>query len=337
MNKIIRSICIFDADPGKHTEDKLKEINDRVKSHDFALQTKRICSSTKQFKSLASRISDPDVLLSAGTLEFSEAREQLNDFLEIPNLSFNIDLTSREIDSQYVDLLFSIIEKKPERTFNFAFVFNNCGSSPYFPSANYERDGFSIGLQSTDLSEGCTSLDQWFEKMDDFWQELNGLFSSEEGFLGIDSSVVPLFVENSSLVNFIKKISPTFNQSVLSDVYLQITRFIKENNPKPIGLCGLMFPCLEDFELADEYEQGGFSLERNLFLSLHSGLGVDTYPVAINEDRNKVLGILRLVQGLSNKYQKPLSVRFVSDGKAKIGERTSFGNQYLKDVIVRPL
>ncbi|MBD3281354.1 hypothetical protein GF391_01265 [Candidatus Uhrbacteria bacterium] len=42
-------------------------------------------------------------------------------------------------------------------------------------------------------------------------------------------------------------------------------------------------------------------------------------------------------QGLSSKYNKPLSVRFVSDGKAEIGEKTDFKNQYLKDVEVRKL
>ena len=47
--------------------------------------------------------------------------------------------------------------------------------------------------------------------------------------------------------------------------------------------------------------------------------------------------ILEIVQSLSNKYNKPLSIRFVSDGKSKIGEKTSFNNKYLKDVIIRKL
>ena len=98
-----------------------------------------------------------------------------------------------------------------------------------------------------------------------------------------------------------------------------------------------MLPCLEDFELADEYEKGNFSIERNIFLSLQSGLGIDTYPIGIDESPKRVLNILKTIQSLSNKYDKPLSVRFVSDGKAKIGNRTSFKNKYLKDVIIRKL
>jgi len=49
------------------------------------------------------------------------------------------------------------------------------------------------------------------------------------------------------------------------------------------------------------------------------------------------LEILKLLQSLSNKFKKPLSARLVSDGKAKIGERADFKNQYLKDVFIRPL
>jgi len=47
--------------------------------------------------------------------------------------------------------------------------------------------------------------------------------------------------------------------------------------------------------------------------------------------------VLRLLQGLSVKYGKPLLVRFVSDGKAKTGERTDFRNPYMQDVVVRKL
>ncbi|KKL18353.1 hypothetical protein LCGC14_2476390, partial [marine sediment metagenome] len=122
-----------------------------------------------------------------------------------------------------------------------------------------------------------------------------------------------------------------------TDLYIQISNFIKQNNPKPIGLCGIMLPCLEDFELATEYEAGDFSIERNVYLSLHCGLGIDTYPVGVNESSQKIYEILCLLQGLSQRYHKPLSARFVSDGIAKIGEKTDLKNPYLKDVIVNPL
>jgi hypothetical protein len=98
-----------------------------------------------------------------------------------------------------------------------------------------------------------------------------------------------------------------------------------------------MLPCLEDFELAAEYDKGNFSIERNIFLSLHSGLGIDTYPIGVDEKPERVLEILKLLQSLSNKYKKPLSARFVSDGKTKIDEKSDFQNQYLTDCTIRPL
>jgi uncharacterized protein (UPF0210 family) len=138
-------------------------------------------------------------------------------------------------------------------------------------------------------------------------------------------------------VNFAERLHGSFSDSITTDTYMKITEFIEERNPRPVGLNGLMFPCLEDFELAEEYENGNFSIERNIFLSLHSGLGIDTYPIGFDEDKGRVLEILKTVQKLSEKYNKPLSIRFVSDGSAKIGETTEFGNQYLSDVKVRKL
>ncbi|MFH1744910.1 MAG: DUF711 family protein [bacterium] len=251
--------------------------------------------------------------------------------------SFNLDLTEKQITENDVEILFEIIKNGANKTFNFSYVFNNPPSSPFFPSGSYYQNGFSIGLQPTDLSRDCKNVAEWLEKMKGVWEETNLLLKPIDGYLGIDSSIAPLFQGSSSLVNFVKRLGLDFNHSATTDIYTIISKFIKENNPKPIGLCGLMFPCLEDFELAEEYEKGNFNIERNIFLSLHSGLGIDTYPIAVNQSKERVVEILKLLQQLSNKYKKPLSARFVSDGKAKIGEKTDFNNQYLKDVVVREL
>ncbi len=44
-------------------------------------------------------------------------------------------------------------------------------------------------------------------------------------------------------------------------------------------------PYLKDFELADEYRAGNFSIVRSVFLSLHSGLGIDTYSMSIDQNQ----------------------------------------------------
>ncbi len=70
---------------------------------------------------------------------------------------------------------------------------------------------------------------------------------------------------------------------------------------------------------------------------MHSGLGVDTYPVGIDEKPESMLALLRVVHGLACQHGKPLSVRLVSDRIARVGARTDFRNPYLRNVRVRPL
>lgn len=336
-NKIVRSVCYFTDNPSSQVEKNLASIAEKLNQKNFILQTLRICSANPNISQLQDKIKDKSIYLSVGTLTLTQARSQLNDFFTAPNTSFNIDLTAvTEID-QYVDLLFQIIINKAEKTFLFAWVFNNKLSSPFYPSAAYERNGFSVGLQPTDLTVDCNSIEQWFAKLKTAWRQLYNLFMDDPDFLGIDSSTAPLLGKAGSFIHFIKKVDLSFSHSTTTNIYLTITKFLKEDNPKPIGLCGLMFPALEDDELASEYEKGNFPIERNIYLSLHSGLGIDTYPVGTDESPKRIAEIIETIQALSNKYKKALSVRFVSDGKAKIGEKTNFQNQFLRDVVVKTL
>ena len=334
-NKIVRTVCLFSHKPDKAAADKLNQLAERLIKNGFVVQTKRLCSKNLGINEIESKITDTSIILGLGSL--AQDKIDLEGFFSSQRVFFNLDLTSQTIDLKPVEFLFKIVSQKAEKTFNFTYVFNHVHSSPFFPSAVYNQDGFSVGLQPTDLSENCQSLDNWFNKLTSTYQELMKIFQTEPDFLGIDSSIAPLYQGKSSLVNLVKRLNPSFPESVTTDFYLKITNFIKQNNPKPIGLCGLMLPCLEDFELAEEYEKGEFSLERNIFLSLHSGLGIDTYPLGIDENPERVVAVLQLLQGLAKKHNKPLSCRFVSDGKAKIGEKTDFKNQYLKNVIVRKI
>lgn len=337
MEKVVRTICLFLDEITNQDIDLLDKISDSLKTKGFSIQTKRICLSGYKAQINDKKLLDRGILLGLSEQTFEGLKENFADFLKSENKALNLDLTNENITTEHADVLFKIIKNKPDNTFRFTYGFNLPVSSPYFPSAKFGQKGFSVGLQPTDLSLDCKSVAEWLGKMKAVWEEIDFLLKPIDGYLGIDSSIAPLFQGSSSLVNFIKRLGLDFSHSATTDIYTTISKFIKENNPKPIGLCGLMFPCLEDFELAEEYEKGNFDIERNIFLSLHSGLGIDTYPIAINENKERVVEILRLVQQLSNKYKKPLSVRFVSDGKAKIGEKTDFKNQYLKDAIVHEL
>lgn len=327
--KIVRTICFFTRHPAEKLPviDSLKK---RVKALGYLVQTTRLCVPSIEEAIKLQRLST-DHLLAVGSLPLDEIRANFETLTQ-SDISFNLDLTGQIITSEAVDVLFQLIKQAPAQTFSFAYVFNNRPSSPFFPSATYEREGFSIGLQSTNLADGATTQDEWLAAMGESWQELVAAFADDSEFLGIDGSVAPLNDGTSSYVALVNQLSGDFSRSVTTDFHLKVTNHLKTQNPQPIGLCGLMFPCLEDDLLAKEYEAGNFSIERNVFLSLHSGLGIDTYPIGVNESPGRVLEILQLVQGLAAKYDKPLSVRLVSDGKAKIGEQTDFQNQYLEDV-----
>lgn len=335
-NKIVRSICYFSQDIDPQIETKLNDIQQVLEKNGFWVQTHRACFPKTIAETEASTINLD--YLSVGSVTFDQATQELATFKNSPkNLSFNIDLTDQNIEEKHTTILFDLIKNNPEKTFLFTYVFNNQPSSPYFPSADYQQDGFSIGLQPIDLSLDCNSIEEWLSQMQKVWQELIQLFANHQDFLGIDSSTAPLLGTAGSLVNFLNRIGRSLTQSATSNDFMKITTFLKQNNPKPVGLCGLMLPCLEDSYLAAEYEKGNFTIERNVFLSLHSGLGIDTYPIGIDEEPQRVVEILQLVQGLSNKYQKPLSARFVSDGKTKIGQKSDFQNQYLQDVVIAKL
>lgn len=333
--RIVRSLCYFSDAPDAAVAERLHELGVRLQEAGFTVQTRRLCGGADNISSLRGLCGDhlPGCL---GTLGRDAASSCLDDFMDAPPLFFNLDPGDGVLEED-VDLLQRIMCEHPAKTFQFAFTFNNAHSSPYFPSAHRRHDGFSLGLQPVNLAAGCGSLDQWLDRMRHAWETLCSLLDTENDFLGIDSSVAPLDGGDGSLVKFIKKLHGSFKASVTTDTWLRISSFIREHNPRPAGLCGIMLPCLEDNDLAEEYEKGEFPVERNIYLSLHSGLGVDTYPVGMDEKPERILEILRTLHGLSDKYRKPLSARFVSDGRAKIGERTAFNNPVLKDVVVRPL
>jgi len=337
QEKIVRTVCIFTKSPDEPVLQKLDAVVQKLEQNGYIVQTKRVASTVQSVDGLIELSAKGIEYISAGNATLAEAQQLIPAFYANKALSFNVELAQEEITSDHVQLLQEIIKTDASKTFSFTYTFNNAPSSPYFPSARYERDGFAIGLQPGDLSHDCNTLQDWLDKMKHVWQEITDLFAEEEDFLGIDSSIAPLFKGESSFVNFVKRLGQTFEHSVTTNMYTTITKFIKEQNPKPVGLCGMMLPCLEDFELADEYEAGNFSIERNIYLSLHSGLGIDTYPIGIDEKPERVVEILKLLQSLSNKYSKPLSARFVSDGKAKVGDKSDFQNQYLRDCVIRAL
>lgn len=337
MQKTIRTLCYFVQTDIKKSIQRLTHLKYQLEKAGFVIQTVRLCSPSLVIDALPT-LPNTELLYSWGTVSREELRARAATFLRVDNPIFaNVDL-SEGVEDADVDWVWMMLQHNPAKLFHFAYTFQSPNNaSPYFPTASSMRDGFAVGLQSTDLAASCATLGEWFEVQRIVWDELKVLLAGEADFLGIDSSVAPLYEGDSSLVHHITRWFGDFEACVTSDIFMQITQFIKSQNPMPTGLCGLMLPCLEDFGLADLYERGAFSIERNVFLSLHSGLGIDTYPFAVDESPARVKQILQLLCGLAAKYKKQLSIRLISDGKARKGERTNFNNKYLKDATVRAL
>ena len=337
--KIIRTICKFSRTPLMEDVEYLRQLKETLESADFSVQTLRLCSTDSDAVFELDAAGDGSMFLSIGRLTLSQVPGIFERFLAAKNVAFNLDLSDKAITDEHTGILFEIIRRNAAKTFSFTFTFNVPALSPYYPSATMdpEHDGFAVGLQSTNLSAGRGSIDEWLTRMEQAWVEIIDTIGPETGFFGIDTSVAPLYEGPGSLLQIVKNQGLSFDEAVTSEVFMKISSFIQTRGPKNTGLCGLFFPCLEDFELAAEYEAGNFPIERNLFLSLHSGLGIDSYPIGIDERPARVTQILRLVQRLSNRYRKPLSVRFISDGRARIGDHSRFENPYLKDVVIRAL
>lgn len=335
--KIIRTVCLFTDRPGSDSLARLDALADRLTMNGWQVQTRRLCSPDSAGVLRLDHETDGSVYLSLGSLNLPTAEGLMTQFLKARNVAFNLDLTGEEIAPRHVELLFEIIAQEPAKTFSFAYTFHNPPSTPFFPSAAYAENGFAVGLQPTDLSEGCETIGAWLDRMAAAWQEIDDLFGEERDYLGVDTSVAPLFEGHSSLLAFIKRMGYSLERAATSNLFLTISRALKAEGGKKTGLCGLFFPTLEDFELAEEYDRGNYPIERSVYISLHSGLGIDTYPIGVDEKPERVLEVLQLLQGLAEKYRKPLSARFISDGKTPIGEKASFGNQYLKDVTIRAL
>jgi uncharacterized protein len=350
-HKVIRTICYFAPQPVSDWSpimQRLAQLYEAVRNAGYEVQTLRLCSPhllAHKLPTFAEQTADaPMLLYSWGTLspdapDFEARKAQ---WLDNTNpLFFNIDLDSQAVPSKkHIDFLLQTLHTQPQKLFHFAYTaaaFDN--RSPFFPSSHSTKHGFSIGLQSTNLAQDCPDLPTWLDKKREIWHELNALLQPQPDYLGIDSSVAPLYEGASSLFEHIRRWYPnrSLYQLATSPIFTQISRYIKTENPAPIGLCGIMMPCLEDFELAKYYQQNEFNTERNLYLSLHSGLGIDTFPFGIDQDPARLLDVLQLLHTFAHRYKKPLSIRWISDGHSRIGDLSQFHNQFLRDAVIQAI
>ena len=169
--KIIRSLCLFTDILSIDQEYRLNALSDILQRAGFEVQTRRIVTGGQRISSLQQQWPETSLFIGAGTLTREETLSQLPAFLASSNISFNLEIKDH-VRTEDVDILFDIIRYRPEKTFNFSYTFCNPPSSPYFPAAHYQQNGFAVGLQPTDLSEDCDSLHTWLYRTKQLWDEL---------------------------------------------------------------------------------------------------------------------------------------------------------------------
>ncbi len=89
------------------------------------IQTKRICLSVYKPQINDKELSDKGILLGLGEQTFERLKENFADFLKSENKAINLDLTNENITTEHADILFKIIENKPDNAFRFTYGFNH--------------------------------------------------------------------------------------------------------------------------------------------------------------------------------------------------------------------
>src|SRR5215471_12164589 len=144
QHKIARTVCLFADRPAPGAVSRLGELENRLSQNGFTVQTRRVCSPDREGVFGLDRDSDGSVFLSIGMLSFDKAYAVLEQFCQAKRVDMNVDLTHEPITAAHVRLLTDIIRINAGKTFSFAYTFNNALSSPYFPSAAYEKNGFAV-------------------------------------------------------------------------------------------------------------------------------------------------------------------------------------------------
>lgn len=114
-----------------------------------------------------------------------------------------------------------------------------------------------------------------------------------------------------------------------------ITRAVKSVPVKQTGYSGLMVPVLEDNLLAQRWAEGTFNIDSLLAYSAVCAGGLDTIPLHGDITEDQLARIYGDVASLAWKWNKPLAARLLPVPHAKPGDRTNFGDERMKDTVVR--
>jgi uncharacterized protein (UPF0210 family) len=222
----------------------------------------------------------------------------------------------------------------------FAALANVPPGAPFLPAAYHSGDepAFALATEAADLAveafSGASSLQaarsRLVEAVESHAQALTRVgetLSAQSGFRfgGIDFSLAPFPDQAHSIgaaMEFMGVPAVGLHGSLAAAAVLADT--LDRARFKRAGFCGLFMPDLEDSVLALRAEQGYLTVKDLLLYSAVCGTGLDTIPVPGDASSEALAAVLLDLAVLSQRLDKPLTVRLMPVPGRAAGDRTGF-------------
>ena len=240
--------------------------------------------------------------------------------------------------------------KNSQGNFNFttsAFVPQD---APFFPASYHLGPGhqFAIGLQSANVvtevfaanHDGSTATAALASALGRHARAIEAVAKEIEKtsgwtYMGIDLSPAPL--KEVSIGKAIENFTGAkIGSSGTMTAAAIITNALKLVPVRHAGYSGLMLPILEDTLLAQRWSEGTLHIDDLLAYSAVCGTGLDTIPLPGDISEVQLARIITDMASLASKWHKPLSARLLPVAGRTAGQRTTFDDPFLVNVILQP-
>jgi uncharacterized protein (UPF0210 family) len=229
----------------------------------------------------------------------------------------------------------------------FAALANVAPGSPFFPAA-YHRGGSSalaIATEAADLAitalRDITSaqvasriLIETIEGHADVLSRTSRPIAAQFDvrFWGIDFSFAPFPEELRSLGTAMKAFGvPSVGQVGSSTAAAFLADCLDSAQFQRIGFCGLFFPVLEDFVLAQDAAEGSLTIKDLLLYATICGTGLDTIPLPGDITLDALYAVLLDLGALALRHNKPLTARLMPIPGKQAGDQVHFDFAYFAD------
>ncbi len=235
----------------------------------------------------------------------------------------------------------------------FTALANVPAGSPFFPAAFHDGGAPGFGLateaaslavevlsQADGLAAGLQALQQAIEDHGKRLSDVGEQVASQTGFrfTGIDFSLAPFPEESSSLGTALERmgVPHTGQHGSLAAAAMLAATLDQADFPR-IGFSGLLFPPLEDANLAQRAAENILTVKDLLMYSAVCGTGLDTIPLPGDTTPEELTPLLLDLAALALRLDKPLTARLMPVPGKQAGEPTTFDFDFFANSRVMPL